>query len=406
MRPEKALFYKYLAQTSPAPLALEIEKAEGSYLFDVDGKKFIDFISGISVSNVGHRHPKVIKATKNQLDKYMHLMVYGEYIESPQVQFARRICDFLPEYLNSVYFVNSGAEAIEGAMKLAKKHTGRYEIIAFKKAYHGSTQGALSIMGNEKLKQPFRPLLPDIKFFNFNDFDDLNKISNKTAAVVVEVIQGEAGIVLPLPNYLKSLDEVCKKNGALLIVDEIQTGMGRTGKMFGFEHFEIRPDIITLAKALGGGMPLGAFIASSEIMTALSNPPLGHITTFGGHPVCCAAGLAALNVIVDENLIEKVDFKGESIKKLLTFDDYIVHGKGLFLAMDLKNAELNFKVIEKCIQNGLIADWFLFADSMLRISPPLNISDEDIKIACDIIKSAIKSCRDTINDIPTIKISE
>jgi len=400
MRPDKALFYKYLAQTSPAPLALEIEKAEGSYLFDIDGKKYIDFISGISVSNVGHRHPKVIEAAKNQLDKYMHLMVYGEYIENPQVQFAKRICDFLPDYLNSVYFVNSGAEAIEGAIKLVKKHTGRYEIMAFKNAYHGSTHGALSIMGNEKFKQPFRPLLPGINFLNFNNFNDLNKISSKTAAVVVEVIQGEAGVVLPLPNYLKSLNDACKKNGTLLIVDEIQTGMGRTGKMFGFQNYEIKPDIITLAKALGGGMPLGAFIASSEIMKGLSNPPLGHITTFGGHPVCCAAGLAALNVIVEENLLEKVDSKGELIKKLLTFDYYNVCGKGLFLAMDLKNVELNFKVIEMCIQQGLIADWFLFADNKLRISPPLNISDKDIKSACHIIITAIKKCRDTIKDVP------
>lgn len=390
MRPEKTLFYKYLAQTSPAPLALEIERAEGSYLFDVYGKKYIDFISGISVSNVGHSHPKVVEAIKNQADKYMHLMVYGEYVESPQVQLAKRLCDFLPDYLNSVYFVNSGAEAIEGAIKLSKKHTGRYEIMAFKNAYHGSTNGALSLMGNEKLKQPFRPLLPGVKFLNFNSFDDLNKISHKTACVVVEVIQGEAGIVLPEKDYLKTLDETCKRNGALLVVDEIQTGMGRTGTMFGFEHYGISPDIITLAKAFGGGMPLGAFVASTEIMSTLSNPPLGHITTFGGHPVCCAAGLAALNVIVDEKLLENVATKGTLIKKLLTFDNYTVHGEGLFLAMDLKSTEINFKVIEKCIQKGLIVDWFLFADNRLRISPPLNISEGEIMIACEIIKKTVK----------------
>ena len=390
MRPEKEFFYKYLAQTSPAPLALEIERAEGSYIFDVYGKKYIDFISGISVSNVGHCHPKVVEAIKSQAEKYMHLMVYGEYVESPQVLFAKRICDFLPDYLNSVYFVNSGAEAVEGAIKLAKKYTGRYEIIAFKNAYHGSTNGALSIMGNEKLKTSFRPLLPGINFLDYNNFDDLKRISKKTACVILEVVQAEAGIVLPHTDYLKALDEVCKKNGTLLIVDEIQTGMGRTGKMFGFENFNISPDIITLAKALGGGMPLGAFVASNKIMSTLCSPPLSHITTFGGHPVCCAAGLAALNVIANENLLKGVIPKSELIKKLLTFDNYTVHGKGLLLALDLKSSELNFKVIEKCIHNGLIEDWFLFADTMLRISPPLNISDEDIMFACEVIKKAVK----------------
>ena len=390
MRPEKEFFYRYLAQTSPAPLALEIERAEGSYMFDVYGKKYIDFISGISVSNIGHCHPKVVEAIKNQVEKYMHLMVYGEYVESPQVQFAKRICDFLPDYLNSVYFVNSGAEAIEGAIKLAKKFTGRHEVIAFKNAYHGSTSGALSVMGSEKLKQAFRPLLPGIGFLNFNNFDDLNKISKKTACLIVEIIQAEAGVFLSQTGYLKALEKACKENGALLVVDEIQTGMGRTGKMFGFENYEISPDIITLAKALGGGMPLGAFIASNEIMSTFCNPPLSHITTFGGHPVCCAAGLAALNVIINENLLKEVVSKGEMIKELLAFENFEVHGKGLLLALDLKSQELNFKVIERCIQKGLIADWFLFADTMLRISPPLNISDEDIKFACETIKEAIK----------------
>ncbi len=390
MRPEKEFFYKYLAQTSTAPLALEIDRAEGSYIFDVYGKKYVDFISGISVSNVGHCHVKVVEAIKNQVEKYMHLMVYGEYVESPQVQFAKMLCDFLPDNLNAVYFVNSGAEAIEGAIKLAKKYTGRSEIIAFKNAYHGSTSGALSIMGNEKLKQAFRPLLPGINFLNFNNIEDLCKISKKTACVIVEVIQAEAGVVLPQAGYLKALEKSCKENGVLLVVDEIQTGMGRTGSMFGFENYDILPDIITLAKALGGGMPLGAFIASKEIMTTLCSPPLSHITTFGGHPVCCAAGLAALNVIINENLLDEVVAKGEIIKNLLSFDNYEVHGRGLLLALDLKSPELNFKVIEKCIQKGLITDWFLFADSMLRISPPLNISDDDIVFACEVIKEVIK----------------
>jgi acetylornithine/N-succinyldiaminopimelate aminotransferase len=308
----RELFLKHLAQTSPAPLSLEIDKAEGIYLFDKYGKKYIDLISGISVSNIGHRHPAVVNAIKVQLDKYMHLMVYGEYIQTPQVFLAEKISSLLPPELNSVYFVNSGSEATEGALKLAKKHTSRTEIIAFRNAYHGSTQGALSVMGNEKLKQDFRPLLPDIKFLTFNNEDELSEITNKTACVIIEPIQGEAGVRLPQITFLQKLREQCNKTKTLLIFDEIQTGFGRTGKLFALEKYAVTPDILLLAKGMGGGMPIGAFIASKEIMSSLSdNPPLGHITTFGGHPVCCAASLANINTILSEKLTEKTEQKSQ-----------------------------------------------------------------------------------------------
>lgn len=389
MLTERALFYQYLAQTSPEPLALEIVRAKGLYLYDAKGRKYMDFISGISVSNVGHRHPQVVTAIKEQLGKYMHLMVYGEYIESPQVKLAEAICKMLSSDLNSVYFVNSGAEAIEGAMKLAKRVSGRNGIIACKNAYHGSTQGALSIMGDEKLKVSFRPLLPGIRFIKFNDEEDLKLINSDTAAVVAEAIQGEAGIIIPQEGYLRKLEKRCKEKGALLIIDEIQTGMGRTGKMFGFENFGIRPDIITLAKAFGGGMPLGAFIASKDMMQALAAPALGHITTFGGHPVSCAAGLAALNILKAENILKEVEMKGTLIKKLLQDEHFPVYGIGLFIAKDFKDKALNFKVIKECLKGGLITDWFLFADNKMRICPPLTISEKQITTACRIIRESV-----------------
>jgi len=389
MLTERTLFYRYLAQTSPEPLALEIVRAKGLYLYDEKGNRYMDFISGISVSNVGHCHPQVVKAIKGQMGKYMHLMVYGEYIESPQVKLAEAICKMLPSDLNSVYFVNSGAEAIEGAMKLAKRVSGRNGIIACKNAYHGSTQGALSIMGDEKLKVNFRPLLPGIRFIKFNDEEDLKLINSDTAAVVAEAIQGEAGIIIPQEGYLRKLEKRCKEKGALLIIDEIQTGMGRTGKMFGFENFGIRPDIITLAKAFGGGMPLGAFIASKEMMQTLAAPALGHITTFGGHPVSCAAGLAALNIIKTNNILEEVEMKGVLINDLLQDDQFPVYGKGLFIAKDFKDKALNFKVIKECLNRGLITDWFLFADNKMRICPPLTISEKQITTACRIIRESV-----------------
>jgi acetylornithine/succinyldiaminopimelate/putrescine aminotransferase len=317
---QRELFIKHVAQTSPFPLALEIEKAEGCYLYDTSGKQYLDLISGISVCNLGHRHANVVKAVKEQADKYMHVMVYGEYIQSPQVQLAALFSSVLPPVLQSVYFVNSGAEAIEGAIKLAKRSTGRTGLISFKNSYHGCTHGALSLMGDERLKQPFRPLLPDVQHLEFNNKTDLDRITKHTAAVIIEPIQAEAGVVLPNKNFLNELRERCTKTGALLIFDEIQTGYGRTGKLFAFEHYNVVPDILCLAKGMGGGMPLGAFISSKRIMSDLSeNPELGHITTFGGNPVCCAAGLATLQTILDEKLINEVEMKAQ------LFSDHLKH---------------------------------------------------------------------------------
>jgi acetylornithine/N-succinyldiaminopimelate aminotransferase len=387
----RELFLKHLAQTSPAPLSLEIDKAEGIYIFDKNGKKYIDLISGISVSNIGHRHPDVVKAIKEQLDKYMHLMVYGEYIQTPQVLLAEKISSLLPPELNSVYFVNSGSEATEGALKLAKKHTSRTEIIAFRNAYHGSTQGALSVMGNEKLKQDFRPLLPDIKFLTFDNEDELSEITNKTACVIIEPIQGEAGVRLPQITFLQKLREQCNKTKTLLIFDEIQTGFGRTGKLFALEKYAVTPDILLLAKGMGGGMPIGAFIASKEIMSSLSdNPPLGHITTFGGHPVCCAASLANINTILSEKLTEKTEQKSQLFNSLLKHKKIKeIRCSGLLLAVEFGDEELNMKVISKCIENGIITDWFLFCSTAMRIAPPLTITNEQITYACERIINAI-----------------
>ncbi len=391
MLSQRQLFLNHIAQTSETPLALEIEKAEGVYLVDTSGKKYLDLISGISVSNVGHRHPKVVQAIKDQVDKYMHLMVYGEYIQSPQVQLAKALAEHLPSDLSSVYFVNSGSEAIEGAMKLAKRYLGRTEIISFKNAYHGSTQGSLSIMGNEEFKNAFRPLLPDTKLICFNDMNDLKEITKRTACVVIETIQGEAGAVVPSIDYLKKLQERCKEVGALLVLDEIQCGFGRTGKLFAFEHFEILPDILCIAKGMGGGMPIGAFISSKEIMNSLTNNPiLGHITTFGGHPVSCAASCASLRVLFEENLISSVGGKEQLFRKLLV-DQKIrsINGKGLLLAVEFDSYEQNKSIIDRCIQKGVITDWFLFNSHSMRIAPPLTISEEDIHFACTIILEAI-----------------
>ncbi len=389
MPSERELFYQHLAQTTPFPLALEIEKAEGIYLYGKDGKKYMDLISGIAVSNVGHCNPEVIKAIREQSEKYLHLMVYGEYVQTPQVELATLLCSILPEKLNSVYFTNSGAEAIEGAMKLAKRFTGRSEIIAFKDAYHGSTQGALSVMGNEKLKQAYRPLLPDVVISNTHS---LPVISEKTACVIIETIQGEAGVREFSKEFLLSLKKRCYEAGALLILDEIQCAFGRTGKMFAFEHYGIEPDILCLAKSLGGGMPLGAFIASQKIMQSLThNPMLGHITTFGGHPVCCAAGLAALKFLLREkHLINEATEKGALIKQLLTHPAIKeVRGKGLLLAAEFADFETNKKIIDRCIQHGVITDWFLFCDNSMRIAPPLIIKEDELKFACNVISEAI-----------------
>jgi acetylornithine/N-succinyldiaminopimelate aminotransferase len=389
----RPIFYKHLAQTSTAPLSLDIDYAEGIYLFDRSGKKYIDLISGVSVSNIGHSHPLVVKAVQEQAAKHMHLMVYGEYIQSPQVIFAEKLCEQLPGNLQNVYFVNSGSEAVEGALKLAKRYTGRSEIVSFLNAYHGSSHGALSVTGNESLKSAYRPLLPNIRFLQFGKFEDIPLISQQTACVIIEPVQGEAGVILPPNGYLEELRERCTKTNALLILDEIQTGCGRTGKLFAFEQTKIVPDILLLAKAFGGGMPLGAFISSKEIMSVLSiNPPLGHITTFGGHPVSCAAGLASLNLIIKEKLVDGVEKKEKLFRSILKHTQIKeIRSKGLLMALEIGDPDKVKNIIKQCLEKGLITDWFLFRDTALRISPPLNISEDQIKEACIIILSALDS---------------
>jgi acetylornithine/N-succinyldiaminopimelate aminotransferase len=393
----RQLFLNNNAQTTHFPLLLEFERAEGVYMYNSKGKAYIDLISGIGVSNLGHSNPYVINAVKDQVDKYMHLMVYGEYVQTPQVRFAEKLVSILPSTLNSVYFTNSGAEAVEGALKLAKRFTGRQQIIAFHNSYHGSTQGALSVMGNEEFKQAYRPLLPGINFISLNNLPDLELITEQTACVILETIQGEAGIRVPDVAYMQALRKRCTQVGALLILDEIQAAFGRTGKLFAFEHFDIVPDILLLAKALGGGMPVGAFVASADVMSAFKeNPILGHITTFGGHPVCCAAGLAALEVLLNENLIEQVAGKETIIRQHLTHPAIKqIRGKGLMLALEFESFELNKKIIDRCIENGVITDWFLHCSNSMRLAPPLIITTEQLINACKIITDAIEFHQDT-----------
>lgn len=387
MLSQKQLFLLNTAQTSSSPRLLEVEKAEGCYLYDPSGKKYLDLVSGFAVSNIGHRHPNVIKAIQEQIEKYLHVTVYGEFIQSPQVKFAKRLSEILPSTLSSVYFTNSGAEATEGALKLAKKFTNRTEIIAFNGAYHGSTHGALSVMGNEYYKQAYRPLLPDIKFIQLNQLPDLAQITRKTAAVILEAVQGEAGIRVPDMEYIQALRKKCDETGTLLIFDEIQTGFGRTGKLFAFEHYGITPDILLIAKGMGGGMPIGAFIASKTIMDVLKeNPILGHITTFGGHPVSCAAGLACLNTIIDEDLISGVAEREKLFRELLVHPKIKdVRGLGLMIAVELANFNEVEEVSKRCLDQGIIIDWFLHCDSALRIAPPLTISTDEIRFACNTI---------------------
>jgi acetylornithine/N-succinyldiaminopimelate aminotransferase len=387
MLTQRQLFLQHNAQTSTTPLLLEFVKAKGIYLFDSEGKKYMDLIAGIGVSNVGHCHDDVVNAVKKQAETYMHLMVYGEFVQNPQVNFAKALANALPLTLNCTYFVNSGAEAVEGAMKLAKRYTNRTQIIACKNSYHGSTQGALSLMGNEEFKQAYRPLLPDISFIEFNHLTHLDEITTATAAVFIETIQGEAGIRLPSKAYLQALRKKCTETGTLLIFDEIQCGFGRTGTLFAFEHFEVIPDVLLLAKGIGGGMPIGAFISSKEIMAVFAeNPILGHITTFGGHPVSCAAGLATLKAILKENLVAEVDKKGELFKALLQHPAIKeVRGKGLMLAVEFDSYETNKAIIDACITDGLITDWFLHCSNSMRIAPPLIITEEEIREACEVI---------------------
>jgi len=383
----RQLFLQHLGQTSLAPMMLEIERAEGIYMYGPHGEKYIDLISGVSVSNTGHGHPRVIEAVKTQVDLYMHLMVYGEFIQNPQVKYAEQLTGLLPSSLNSVYFVNSGSEAVEGALKLAKRYTGKSRIISFRNSYHGSTHGALSIQGSEIYRNAFRPLLPDTFQIDFNDEAALTAITKNTACVIIEPVQGEAGIIFPENDFLQKLRDKCNSTGALLIFDEIQTGFGRLGQMFAFQRFGVVPDILLLAKALGGGMPLGAFIASREIMSAfVSNPSLGHITTFGGHPVCCAAGLAALNVIIDEKLAESANSKCALFKKEL-FHRLIseIRGEGLLLAVILNDPSVIPYVIAHAPEHGLVLDYFLFCDNAFRIAPPLIINETEIILACKLL---------------------
>ncbi len=388
---QKEQFLKYLAQTSPIPLSVEVEKAEGVWLFDKSGKKYLDLISGISVNNIGHRHPEVIKALHEQIDKYLHVMVYGEFILSPQVELAQLICSTLPPSLDNVFFVNSGSEAIEGAMKLSKRVTGRTKIVSFKNGYHGSTHGSLSIMGDEVSKNAFRPLLPDIFIIDFNSPDALSKIDERTACVVAETIQGEAGVIVPDASYLEALRKRCDETGALLVLDEVQCGMGRTGKLWAFEHFNIAPDIIAMAKGLGGGLPLGAFVSSKKLMQQLThNPVLGHISTFGGNPLCCAAAMSTLNVIINEKLYLQAESKEKLFRQNLKHPLIkAISGKGLMLALKFDSFEQNKRIIDRCVQKGIITDWFLFAPNCLRVAPPLIIKDEEIREACSIIIEAV-----------------
>jgi len=384
MLTNRQIFLNNIGQTSPAPLMLEVVRAEGVYMYGPAGEKYLDLISGVSVSNTGHRHPYVVEAIKNQVDSYLHLMVYGEMIQSPQVQFARLLASLLPKGLDNCYFVNSGSEAIEGALKLAKRYTGRSRIISFKNSYHGSTHGALSIQGSELYKNSFRPLLPDTFQIGFNDFEAVNMIDRNTACVIAEPVQAEAGVIWPANGFLELLRQKCSETGALLIFDEVQTAFGRTGSLFATDRFNVIPDIIVLAKALGGGMPLGAFISSKEIMSALaSDPALGHITTFGGHPVCCAAGKASLEVIIRENLVEECMRKSDLIKQNLNHKTIKeIRGEGLLLAVTLCDNESVSYAVSHAPDFGLILDYFLFCPDSFRIAPPLTISDEEIIWAC------------------------
>ena len=389
----RELFLRHVGQTSQAPLCLNITHAEGSKMWDADGREYIDLIAGISVCNVGHRHPKVVEAIKRQADQYLHIMVYGELVENPQVAYAQKLTSQLPESLNAVFYTASGSEATEGAMKLAKRHTRRTQIISFKQSYHGSTQGALSIIGSEYWQQAFRPLLPDILQLEYNSFDDLALITERTACVVAETIQAEAGVNPPANGWLTALRKRCSETGALLVLDEIQCGFGRNGSLWAFEQFNVIPDVLLLGKALGGGMPLGAFVADKAILDSLSfNPVLGHINTFGGHPVSCAAGLAAFDVLLGESLVAQVGVKEKQFRELLVHPMIkSVSSAGLMMAVAFDSFETNQKVIDSLLDKGVFTDWFLFAPHCLRIAPPLNISETDIRRSCAAILEVLDS---------------
>ena len=391
----RRLFLEHLGQTSEAPMALEIVRAEGSTLWDAGGREYIDLIGGISVCNVGHRHPAVVAAIQKQLDEYLHIMVYGELVQSPQVQYAALLAAHLPASLNSVFFTASGTEATEGAMKLAKRYTGRTEIVAFRNSYHGSTQGALSLMGDEYWRNAFRPLLPAVQHLPYNSFEELDRITRATACVVAETIQAEAGVIVPADGWLQALRKRCDKTGALLVLDEIQCGFGRNGSLWAFESFNVVPDILLLGKALGGGMPLGAFVSDKRIMHHLTHQPvLGHINTFGGHPVCCAAGMAAMKVLLEEGLIDTVKEKESLFKKLLQHPALQLRSRGLMIAIEFSSEEINRRVIRHLLEptdgRAVFTDWFLFAPQCLRIAPPLTISTREIEQSCQLILQAVE----------------
>jgi acetylornithine/succinyldiaminopimelate/putrescine aminotransferase len=388
-------FLRHVAQTSPAPQLIEVARAEGVFFYTPEGKPYYDLVSGVSVNNVGHGNRAVVEAVQRQAADYMHIMVYGEMVERPQVEFARALAEALPEPLDSVYFLNSGAEAVEGALKLAKRYTHRTEMISMRQAYHGSTHGAMSMMGQpegEEWKCAFRPLLPDTKAIRFNNIDDLSLITERTACVLCEPVQGEAGVRPPKDGYLQALRKRCTEVGALLIFDEIQTGMGRTGEMFAMQKYGVTPDIVCLAKALGGGMPLGAFVSSQQIMSTLThNPVLGHITTFGGHPVCCAAGLAAMKFLQENKVVEDVERKGALYEELLKDHPAVkeIRRSGLLLAIELGKSEKLYKIMDLFIEDGIMSDWFLFCDTAFRISAPLVITDDEIRDSVRIIRNCL-----------------
>ena len=388
-------FLQHVGQTSPSPMLIEVARAEGSFFYTPEGKRYFDLVAGVSVSNVGHANPDVVRAVQEQAAQYMHVMVYGEMVERPQVEYARRITELLPEGIDCLYFVNSGAEAVEVALKLAKRYTGRTELISMRRAYHGSTHGAMSMMGapeGEEWKAEFRPLLPDVKSINFNSFEDLQKITTRTAGVLCEVVQGEAGVRLPNPEWLTALRERCTEVGALLIFDEIQTGMGRTGSMFAATKYGITPDVVCLAKAFGGGMPLGGVASNKQILDSFThNPCLGHITTFGGHPACCAAGLAALNYLTNNNIVEQVEPKGALFEERLKSHPRVleIRRSGLLLALELGKAEYLYRLMEIFKEVGIMSDWFLYCDTAFRISPPLTISEAEIEECSALIHEAL-----------------
>ena len=384
-----------MAQTSPGPQLIEVARAEGVFFYTPEGKPYYDLVSGVSVNNVGHGNRAVVEAVQRQAADYMHIMVYGEMVERPQVEFARLLAETLPEPLDTVYFLNSGAEAVEGALKLAKRYTHRTEMISMRRAYHGSTHGAMSMMGEpegEEWKNAFRPLLPDTKAIDFNSFADLEQITERTACVLCEPVQGEAGVRVPQDGYLQALRKRCDEVGALLIFDEVQVGMGRTGEMFAMQKYGVTPDIVCLAKALGGGMPLGAFVSSQKIMSTLThNPVLGHITTFGGHPVCCAAGLAAMKFLQEEKVVEDVERKGAMFVELLKDHPAVkeIRRSGLLMAVELGESAKLYRLMDLFIEEGILSDWFLYCDTAFRISPPLIISDDEIRNCAELIRKCL-----------------